>query len=63
MTSDGSEETWKSLAMNRELARDALRILEAMAPCQEDLEDVESARKALRAAIQGLSESIGPGMP
>src|SRR3954462_8816450 len=56
---DGSEETWKMLAHDRELARDALRVLESMTPCGNDADGVEKARGYLREAIDGLNRSLG----
>ena len=63
MPFDGSEETWKMLAQDRELARDALRVLESMIPCGNDADAVERARGYLRAAIDGLDRALGGGMP
>ena len=63
MPFDGSEETWKMLAHDRELARDALRVLESMTPCGNDADGVERARGYLREAIDGLNRSLGAGLP
>jgi len=63
MPFDGAEETWKMLAHDRELARQALRVLESMTPCGNDAGAVERARGYLREAIDGLNQSLGGELP
>ena len=63
MAFDGSEATWTSLDADRELARNALRVLEGMAPCRDDADGIHRAAGYLRQAIQGLSETLGADWP
>jgi hypothetical protein len=56
------EERWRTrVAEDRELARQALRVLEGMHPCEYDADGVESAKGYLRSAIEGLNETLGRG--
>jgi hypothetical protein len=56
------EERWRTrVAEDRELARQALRVLEGMHACKYDADGVESAKGYLRSAIQGLNETLGRG--
>ena len=63
MAFDGSKELWDGLAQDRELLRDALRVLESMTPCGNDSKAVESATGYLREGLQGLNESMGSHQP
>jgi len=63
MPFDGSDETWEMLDHDRELARQALRVLESTTPCGNDADAVERARGYLRESIDGLDRSLGGGMP
>jgi hypothetical protein len=64
MAIDGSDEPWRPLIeKDRELARDALRVLEGMHPCKDDAKGVENAKGHLRAAIEGLSEALRADIP
>jgi hypothetical protein len=63
MPFEGSEETWKMLDHGRELARQALRVLESMAPCGNDADAIERARGYMREAIDGLNQSLDGGLP
>jgi hypothetical protein len=63
MVFDGSKELWDLFAQDRELARDALRVLEGMHPCADDRTGVEAAKNHLREAIRRLNESLGSSPP
>ena len=61
---DESTQSWRPLIeRDRELARDALRVLESMIPCGNDAKAVESARDYLREAIIGLGETLRADIP
>jgi len=56
---DGSKELWEALDRDRELLRNALRVLESMTPCGNDSAGVQSAKGYLTRGLQGLSETLG----
>jgi hypothetical protein len=64
MASGRSEEPWRPLVeRDREIARDALRVLEGMHPCDDDAKAVERATGYLSMAIEGLDESLAADIP
>lgn len=58
MESDRVEKMRELVERDRELARDALRVLEGMHPCEADGREVESAKGYLRGVIEGLSGTL-----